>query len=76
MAHATMRELREAQTKVAALEAKLAALKDVLQEVREALEDRYDGAPDSRTLWMGSHLNAIENALISAPAAHPGGQEV
>jgi hypothetical protein len=36
---------------------------EAVDEVREALENRYDGAPDSPNLWMGHLLNILEEAL-------------
>lgn len=38
----------------------------VLQEVYEEFCDRYDGAPDSKTQWMGSLMHTIEEALKKA----------
>lgn len=40
-----------------------ARLIEAVDEVREALENRYDGAPDSPNLWMGHLLNILEEAL-------------
>ncbi len=34
-----------------------------LESLRDDLADRYDGAPDSSTLWMGSGLSAL-NQLV------------
>lgn len=34
-----------------------------LQSLRDDLADRYDGAPDSSTLWMGSGLSALNQLL-------------
>lgn len=34
-----------------------------LQSLRDDLADRYDGAPDSPTLWMGAGLSALTQLL-------------
>lgn len=43
------------------------SLKDAAEAILEELQDRYDGAPDSRTLWMGSHIAALEAGLRDDP---------
>lgn len=40
------------------------AIDDILTE----LIDRYDGAPDSPTRWMGSHIQALEAAAAALEA--------
>ena len=37
-----------------------------LESIHEELTDRYDGAPDSKTLWMGRHIDAISSAIAKA----------
>lgn len=34
-----------------------------LISLRDDLADRYDGAPDSPTRWMGSGLNALNHLI-------------
>lgn len=33
------------------------------------LDGRYDGAPDSRTLWMGEHLDRLRRAIEKSGVA-------
>jgi hypothetical protein len=42
---------------------------DMLKTVLIALEDRYDGAPDSGTRWMGELIEQIETVLQKGGAA-------
>ena len=35
----------------------------ICRNIQDELADRYDGAPDSKTHWMATHLNALEIAL-------------
>lgn len=44
-------------------------LKNAAAAILEELQDRYDGATDSRTLWMGCHISALEAGLRSDPTA-------
>lgn len=47
----------------------IAAAPDLLAELREtleALEVRYDGAPDSSTRWMGHRIARLEAAIAKA----------
>ena len=39
------------------------------EAIYEELDDQYDGAPDSTTLWMGRHLDALRDALAKATGA-------
>ena len=55
-----------------------AALETLCQQQHEALEmafdefdNRYDGAPDSRVLWMGEPMDAARNALTAYAALFP-----
>ncbi len=54
----------------AAATARIAGLEAILRDIHEEMDGRYDGAPDSRTLWMGIHLNAIA-AAVSLSATPP-----
>lgn len=38
---------------------------DVLGPLLDDLEDRYDGAPDSETKWMGGHIINLGRMLSS-----------
>lgn len=44
------------------------SLLSALESLREDLNDRYDGAPDSPTLWMGQGLSALSQLLDDEPA--------
>lgn len=47
----------------------IAAAPEMLEASREIfleLDGRYDGAPDSRTLWMGEHLTRLRAAIAKA----------
>jgi hypothetical protein len=37
-----------------------------IESILEALQDRYDGAPDSTTLWMGQHIDDLKAAIGEA----------
>lgn len=37
----------------------------VLKRIMGEMEDRYDGAPDSRTLWMGELINRARAVIVS-----------
>jgi hypothetical protein len=37
-----------------------------IEAILEALQDRYDGAPDSTTLWMGQHIDDLKAAIGEA----------
>jgi hypothetical protein len=39
---------------------------EALQAIFEDLDGRYDGAPNSPTLWMGEHITRIAQALKAA----------
>jgi hypothetical protein len=39
---------------------------EALNEIFNELDGRYDGAPDSRVLWMGEHITRIRAALAKA----------
>ena len=39
---------------------------EALNEIFNELDGRYDGAPDSRVLWMGEHITHIRAALAKA----------
>jgi hypothetical protein len=41
-------------------------LYEALKEIYLEIDGRYDGAHDSRTLWMGEHLTRIEAAIRKA----------
>jgi hypothetical protein len=41
-------------------------LYEALKAVYLELDGRYDGAPDSRVLWMGEHITRISAALAKA----------
>ena len=58
---------RHAQAVSSALVREKRALQATLGAIKEALLDRYDGAPDSTTKWMGVLIQDIEGAP-SAPA--------
>ena len=36
-----------------------------LQDLLTELQDRYDGAEDSTTLWMGEYITALEHAIAN-----------
>lgn len=38
-------------------------LREAAQGILDEMEDRYDGAPDSTTLWMGNHMRELEGAI-------------
>ena len=42
------------------------ALLEACQSILDELEDRYDGATDSKTLWMGEHIDQIKAAIRMA----------
>lgn len=48
---------------ISALTQQLADAGDALENVLEEFNQRYDGAPDSRVLWMGQHITDIERIL-------------
>lgn len=52
----TKREWRE-------MNAKLDRIENVIGPLLDELEDRYDGAPDSPTRWMGAYITALRNAI-------------
>jgi hypothetical protein len=41
-------------------------LLQVLESIRDEMEDYYDGAPDSPTLWMGLHIKRATEAIAKA----------
>ena len=43
-------------------------LREAVEQVFEELDGRYDGAPDSKTHWMASHLERLR-ALLTPPDA-------
>lgn len=45
-------------------------LQQIARDVLDELNDRYDGAPDSTTLWMGRHIEAL-TAALPAPYSPP-----
>jgi hypothetical protein len=59
----------EAENVGAILAAAIAAGPDMLAVCKETLdqmEDRYDGAPDSPTLWMGRHIDRLRAVIARA----------
>ena len=38
-------------------------LMHALQYLHDDLDGRYDGAPDSKTLWMGEHVETLSQIL-------------
>jgi hypothetical protein len=53
-----------------AYEKLLAACEDIAAE----LIDRYDGAPDSGSRWMGCYIEQLEAAIAAVKAAAAGGK--
>ena len=53
----------------AILQSQLSALQGLVETIKCELFDRYDGAPDSSTRWMGSLIRDIEiaQALPATP---------
>ena len=49
------------------------AATSLLTEIMEAMDDRYDGAPDSRTKWMAQYL--MEGQQILKALAAAGGKD-
>ncbi len=41
----------------------MADIKTACTAVLDDLDDRYDGCPDSRTLWMGEHITRLRALL-------------
>ena len=56
----------EMQQANASLIASAPNLYAALRAIFDELNDRYDGAPDSRVLWMGEHITRIQRALAKA----------
>ena len=52
----------------------IAALVKALTEVRDEFDARYDGAPDSRVLWMGPLMRDIDIALALGQSEAKAGQ--
>lgn len=48
----------------------MSELISVAEAIRNELDDRYDGAPDSTTRWMGSHIFDLNKAIINAKREH------
>jgi len=42
------------------------------EQILNELADRYDGATDSTTLWMGEHITRLQALLNPTPTAAPG----
>jgi hypothetical protein len=38
-------------------------LRHALEDIRDELESRYDGAPDSPTRWMGEYVQRFNDLL-------------
>ena len=65
---ATLEEQKANARLIAAAPDLLSACRDVL----EALDDRYDGAADSKYLWAGRHIDALRNAIANAESGVAG----
>jgi hypothetical protein len=61
--------LRQAQEQNAKLESAARAAQAKLIVIQDELDDRYDGADDSRTRWMGESLGLCGEALAALDAA-------
>ncbi len=53
----------EYNARLSALTASHEHLARICRNLQDELADRYDGAPDSKTHWMATHLNALKVAL-------------
>jgi len=47
---------------------KIRKLIEAAREIRDELEDRYDGAPDSPRKWMGIHILDLDAAIAAVEA--------
>lgn len=56
-------DLMAAAERIDKLERERARLAVAAAALLEELEDRYDGAPDSGTRWMGLHIEQLSAAL-------------
>ncbi len=63
MSNTLQDSINELRPTVLKLIAQRDCMRDLLVLIRDELDDRYDGAPDSPTKWMGEHLTAI-NAVL------------
>jgi hypothetical protein len=61
-----LRETGKIVLKRVQLEDENIKLRATMQAILEALQDRYDGAPDSTTLWMGQHIDDLKAAIGEA----------
>ena len=43
-----------------------ARMHQVIRDVLDAMEDHYDGAPDSSNLWMAEHIKALDTVCRAA----------